>query len=129
MSQPLAGLLLAAAAKQAGSLAARALLRRISKSNHGEPGDVVKIALRLREEAHEVLARAVVYERARGTSWATIGAVLGITRQSAFKQYQDAERALRRLSETPADDLQRLADRIENLREVVAGKGNNSRAT
>lgn len=122
MSQPLAALLLSVAAKHAGRLAARALLQRIAQAGKEEPGEVLKVAIRLREEADEVLARAVVYERARGTSWAVIGATLGVTRQSAFNKFRDDEDALKRIAATSAGDLEQLAVKIERLRESVADK-------
>jgi hypothetical protein len=54
------------------------------------PGEAVSDALMLVSDAQEVLARAVVFERERGTSWEEIGARLdGITRQSAHARYKE----------------------------------------
>jgi hypothetical protein len=39
-----------------------------------------------------VLERAVVYERERGASWQTIGAAIGISRQTAHERFAELER-------------------------------------
>lgn len=55
------------------------------------PGEMVSDALDLVHQAQEVLTRAVLYERAKHTSWEVIGEALGdITRQSAQERYREA---------------------------------------
>lgn len=66
---------------------------------YARPGDVVENAARLVTGAQEVLTRAVIAERARGTSWADIGEALGgVSRQAAQERYRvhiaDWERGL-----------------------------------
>jgi hypothetical protein len=56
-----------------------------------EPGEEVDFALALMALANEVLTRAVIYEREKGTTWETIGACFGITRQSAHEKFREAE--------------------------------------
>ncbi|PPI89057.1 hypothetical protein [Nocardia nova] len=55
------------------------------------PGEHVRAARELVHLAEEVLTRAVVYERSRGTSWEAIGSELDITRQSAHTRFRDDE--------------------------------------
>lgn len=56
------------------------------------PGETVGLAAELVEQAQEVLTRAVLYERQKGTSWEAIGEQLdGITKQSAHGRYKEAE--------------------------------------
>jgi hypothetical protein len=56
-----------------------------------QPGERVSAALDLVHQAQEVLTRAVLYERAKHTSWEVIGEALGdITRQSAQERYREA---------------------------------------
>jgi len=56
--------------------------------------------VQLVDDARGVLERAVVYEREQGASWQTIGAALGISRQTAHERFAQVERrwkdALRR---------------------------------
>ncbi|MFD5489502.1 hypothetical protein ACFWIV_29010 [Streptomyces virginiae] len=52
------------------------------------PGEVVGHALDLVRQAQEVLARAVVYERQKGTSWEAIGEQLDVKKQSAHERYK-----------------------------------------
>jgi hypothetical protein len=63
-------------------------------------GEIVERAAQLVDDARSVLERAVVYEREQGASWQTIGAALGISRQTAHERFAEAERhwqdALRR---------------------------------
>jgi hypothetical protein len=63
-------------------------------------GEVLERAAQLVDEARNVLERAVVYEREQGASWQTIGAALGISRQTAHERFAEIERrwqdALRR---------------------------------
>jgi hypothetical protein len=56
------------------------------------PGEHVRAAQELVHLAEEVLTRAVIYERARGTSWEAIGSELDITRQSAHTRFRDDEK-------------------------------------
>src|SRR6266566_6414634 len=63
-------------------------------------GELVERAAQLVNEVRAVLERAVVYEREQGASWQTIGAALGISRQTAHERFAEVERrwqdALRR---------------------------------
>ncbi|MEU8901770.1 hypothetical protein AB0C65_38310 [Nocardia sp. NPDC048505] len=55
-----------------------------------QPGEIVAAARRLVDLAEDVLARAVIYERTRHTSWEVLGESLGeITRQSAHGRFRD----------------------------------------
>ncbi|ARE79470.1 hypothetical protein B6R96_36235 (plasmid) [Streptomyces sp. Sge12] len=54
------------------------------------PGEVVGHALDLVRQAQEVLARAVIYERQKGTSWEAIGEQLDVKKQSAHERYKPA---------------------------------------
>ena len=47
-------------------------------------------ALRDRNEAQARIEAAVAQARAEGASWATIGALLGVSRQAALKRYRNA---------------------------------------
>ncbi|MFE7268022.1 hypothetical protein ACFU9B_39475 [Streptomyces sp. NPDC057592] len=58
---------------------------------YGEPGEEVGQALDLIEQAKEVLVRAVIYERARHTSWEAIAEQLDMKKQSAHERYREAE--------------------------------------
>ncbi|MFD9871729.1 hypothetical protein ACFXI8_26905 [Streptomyces niveus] len=57
------------------------------------PGEDVRAALDLVHQSQEVLTRAVLCERAKGTSWDTIAEQLGIRRKSAQSRYRQAEQA------------------------------------
>ncbi|MFD6329249.1 hypothetical protein ACFWGI_06680 [Streptomyces niveus] len=57
------------------------------------PGEEVRAALDLVDQSQEVLTRAVLFERTKGTSWETIAEKLGIRRQSAEARYREAEQA------------------------------------
>jgi len=59
---------------------------------HRGPGGWVAEGARLVDWAREVLERAVVAERERGTSWEDIGAALKTTRQAAHERFVEAER-------------------------------------
>ncbi|WP_326793955.1 hypothetical protein OHA79_51990 (plasmid) [Streptomyces sp. NBC_00841] len=52
-----------------------------------DPGDLLRTALDLLTRAEQVVARAVVAERERGTTWDQIGAAAGTTRQSAHEKW------------------------------------------
>ncbi|MFC7872034.1 hypothetical protein ACFUS2_12910 [[Kitasatospora] papulosa] len=54
------------------------------------PGEAVGTALDLLHQAQEVLARAVVYERQKHTSWEAIGEQLDVTKQSAHVRFKEA---------------------------------------
>jgi hypothetical protein len=54
------------------------------------PGEVVGDALDLVHQAQEVLARAVIYERQKHTSWEAIGEQLDMKKQSAHERYKEA---------------------------------------
>ncbi|MEU0876795.1 hypothetical protein [Nocardia brasiliensis] len=55
------------------------------------PGEFVAAARTLVWLAETALARAVIYEREKGTSWETIGEVFEITRQSAHAKFREDE--------------------------------------
>jgi hypothetical protein len=55
-------------------------------------GEIVERAVQLVDDARVVLERAVVYERERGASWQTIGAAIGISRQTAHERFSEVER-------------------------------------
>lgn len=55
------------------------------------PGEAAGSALDLVEQAQKVLTRAVIYERAKRTSWEVIADKLDIRKQSAHERYRDAE--------------------------------------
>jgi hypothetical protein len=55
-------------------------------------GEIVERAVQLADDARAVLDRAVVYERVRGASWQTIGAAIGISRQTAHERFAEVER-------------------------------------
>jgi hypothetical protein len=55
-------------------------------------GEIVERAAQLVDDARVVLERAVVYERERGASWQTIGAAIGISRQTAHERFAEVER-------------------------------------
>ncbi|WP_455355882.1 hypothetical protein [Streptomyces sp. SYSU K217416] len=65
------------------------------------PGEEVGDALALVHQAQEVLARAVIYERERGTSWEAIAAQLDIKKQSAHERYREAEREWKQALQEP----------------------------
>ena len=58
-----------------------------------EPGEMVGDALSLVHQAQEVLTRAVLFERAKGTSWEAIAEQMDIKRQSAHERYRETEQA------------------------------------
>ncbi len=92
-----ARLALSAAAQRASDYA-RGLVP--SDDRGSGAGEIVERAVQLVDDTREVLERAVVYERERGASWQTIGAALGVSRQTAHERFADVERrwqdALRR---------------------------------
>ncbi|PBC72368.1 hypothetical protein BX261_7304 [Streptomyces sp. 2321.6] len=53
------------------------------------PGEAVGDAVDLVRQAQEVLARAVIYERQKHTSWEAIGEQLDMKKQSAHERYKD----------------------------------------
>ncbi|MET8855541.1 hypothetical protein [Streptomyces sp. NPDC004579] len=66
------------------------------------PGDFVRSAADLIALAQDVMRRAVIYERERGTSWDEIGSVLGIAKQSAHKRFADTVETWRAPFKEPA---------------------------
>lgn len=56
----------------------------------GEACTWLEMAVGARREAEDLVVRAVVFERQRGTTWEQIGDHLGITRQSAQARYGQA---------------------------------------
>ncbi|MEV3986227.1 hypothetical protein [Nonomuraea sp. NPDC049758] len=68
-----------------------------SNDEWARPGEIVEQAARLFEQAREILAKVVVYERLKGASWETIGSALGeISKQAAHERYGSAETEFRR---------------------------------
>lgn len=100
MSFPVAAALFGGTARQVSRIATRTLRQRIAKRAAIEAEGVAKVAAVLVAEAQEVLARAVVYERARRVSWADTGKALGVSRQSVYEKYSEAERAWKSLVST-----------------------------
>ena len=77
------------------------LLDEIENANDGEGPDPIAsfegaalrdllAAVRARALAQAEIDAAVAQARAQGASWSTIGAMLGISRQAAFKKYASA---------------------------------------
>ncbi|MFE2684470.1 hypothetical protein [Streptomyces mirabilis] len=88
---------------------AEAALARIPTDSDGSsltgPGDSVRAAADLLALAEDVMRRAAVYERERGTSWDEIGEALGITKQSAHKRFAGAVETWRAPFDRPAQLL------------------------
>lgn len=61
--------------------------------DYAEPGEEVGDALSLVHQAQEVLTRAVLFERAKGTSWEAIAEQMEMKRQSAHERYREVEQA------------------------------------
>ncbi|MFE4829934.1 hypothetical protein [Streptomyces sp. NPDC056672] len=59
--------------------------------DYAEPGEEVGHALGLVHQAQEVLTRAVLFERAKHTSWEAIAEQMDIKKQSAHERYREAE--------------------------------------
>ncbi|MEV1049039.1 hypothetical protein [Streptomyces sp. NPDC049916] len=59
--------------------------------DYAELGEEVADALALVHQAQEVLTRAVLFERARHTSWEAIAEQLDMKKQSAHERYREAE--------------------------------------
>lgn len=58
----------------------------------GRPGEVAEDARSLAAMAEDVLQLAVLYDRRRGASWATVGEALGeVSRQAAHERYSEAD--------------------------------------
>lgn len=71
-------------------LADRAASGVPTKNDSGSvPGEQVGDAFALVQQAQEVLAHAVIYERQKGTSWEAIAEHLDIKKQSAHERYKD----------------------------------------
>lgn len=68
-----------------------------------EPGEEVGAALDLVQQAQEVLTRAVLFERAKGTSWEAIAEQMDVKRQSAHERYREAEQDWRDALHDPFD--------------------------
>jgi hypothetical protein len=73
--------------------------------DYAEPGEKIGNALDLVHQAQEVLTRAVLYERAKGTSWETIAEQLDIKRQSAHERYREAEQAWKEALHEPFNPI------------------------
>lgn len=87
----------AAQARLALSAAARGVSDEarglVSADDRGSgAGEIVERAVQLVDDARALLERAVVYERERGASWQTIGAAIGISRQTAHERFAEVER-------------------------------------
>jgi hypothetical protein len=86
-----------AQARLALSVAAKAVSDEarglVSADDRGSgAGEIVERAVQLVDDARAVLDRAVVYERVRGASWQTVGAAIGISRQTAHERFAEVER-------------------------------------
>lgn len=71
------------------------------------PGTVLSGALALQEKAEDLVKRAVIAERERGTTWEQIAQAAGITRQTAHERWANRTRAWADLGRTihgPDDD-------------------------
>jgi hypothetical protein len=66
---------------------ADAVLDAVPVEPQTEPGDLLRTALKLQRRTEDVVREAVVAERERGTTWAEIGEVAGVTRQSAHEKW------------------------------------------
>lgn len=80
--------------------------------------DEVAAAQERLEQARTELQTAVTRARARGHTWAQLGAVLGITRQAAFKRFGSARDPRTDGAMTPAaatDDVVELTERVFHL--------------
>lgn len=66
---------------------ADAVLDAVPVEPDPEPGDLLRTALKLQRRVEDVVREAVVAERERGTIWAEIGEVAGVTRQSAHEKW------------------------------------------
>jgi hypothetical protein len=62
--------------------------------NDAHGGELVAAAARIADDARELLALAVTYERRRGTSWEVIGETLGISRRSAYERFAAVEKRM-----------------------------------
>jgi len=83
------------------------LARQLVSAERGHhDGDYLREALQVAKETERLVAIAVVVERARGTTWDTIGQVDGgITKQSAQKKWADSITTLGHLTDGPDTDL------------------------
>ncbi|WP_329449457.1 hypothetical protein OG894_00135 [Streptomyces sp. NBC_01724] len=79
-----------------------------------DPGDLLRSALDLLTRAEQVVARAVVAERERGTTWDQIGTAAGTTRQSAHEKWYPDVRAW------AANGHSSLSDSTKNSLEYAA---------
>ncbi|MFD4412471.1 hypothetical protein [Streptomyces sp. NPDC058475] len=88
---------------------AETALARIPTDSDGsdftEPGGFVREAASLMSLAEDVMRRAAVYERERGTSWEDIGDALGVTKQSAHKRFAGTVDTWRAPFDRPASVL------------------------
>jgi hypothetical protein len=66
---------------------ADAVLDAVPVEPEAEPGELLRTALKLQRRTEDVVREAVVAERERGTTWAEIGEVAGVTRQSAHEKW------------------------------------------
>ncbi|WP_405525286.1 hypothetical protein OG426_20235 [Streptomyces canus] len=66
---------------------ADAVLDAVPVEPETEPGDLLRTALKLQRRTEDVVREGVVAERERGTTWAEIGEVAGVTRQSAHEKW------------------------------------------
>lgn len=66
-----------------------AALVATNSDDWGGPCNWLEVAVRALHDAEELVTRAVIYERARGTTWEEIGDQFGITKQSAQARYAD----------------------------------------
>ncbi|GAA2201215.1 hypothetical protein [Streptomyces bangladeshensis] len=73
--------------------------------DYAEPGEEVGDGLALVHQAQEVLTRAVIFERAKGTSWEAIAEQMEMKRQSAHERYREAEQTWKNALHEPFNPL------------------------
>ncbi|MFJ4700627.1 hypothetical protein ACIP5N_21385 [Streptomyces sp. NPDC088768] len=73
--------------------------------DYAEPGEEVADAFALVQQAQEVLTRAVLFERARHTSWEVIAEQLDMRKQSAHERYREAEQEWKDTLHAPFDPI------------------------
>src|SRR4051812_17289840 len=75
----------------AAQLADRARSRvPTNDDNWARPGELLDEARSLLVAAEELVEKAIIFERERGTSWADLGEVLAISKQAAQQRHGQA---------------------------------------
>ncbi|MCX5216111.1 hypothetical protein OG689_44055 [Kitasatospora sp. NBC_00240] len=93
-------------------------MARLEDARGAEPGQHVRHAARLVEQANQLLAQAVVADRARGNSWDEIGAALGVTRSTAHGRYGTT---YRRWAKHPVAGVDQVAEAVWELDQLWDG--------